>query len=1193
MANRVPFRVSVLAAVLLSGSCGWAQQFRFPPEYNVGVDPLGFAFPNAIAVGDFNGDGKPDVAITHNDGSAVSILLGNGDGTFQPPVNYQTGYGPAALVVGDFNGDGLADLAIACGGVFFGGQDGAVSILFSNGDGTFQPRVDYGLGAQPFAIAAADFNGDGAIDLVVSMGPASDVKTTAVLMNAGSGTFRVLEAFPGGTVLGTGDFNGDGKTDLAVTVIQYVGGEPTVNWVNVLLGNGDGAFQSTVTNYGIPGLAVGATIVDLDGDGRLDVVVSSSSFSATPQPNIVSVFVGHGDGTLGTRVDYPFHSVGGLTTANMTGDGHLDLVMDADGLVILPVGDNGTLGAAERFLAPSGTAVVADVNGDGAQDIVVTDYNGDAVSVLLNNGSGVFPVPAYATGKAPGAVALGDVNGDGKLDMVIANGSLYAFESPDNTVSVLLGNGNGTFQPRVDYPSGNTPFSIAVGDLNGDGKADVVAANYGDNTVSVFLAKASGALAAKVDYPTASSPGSVVIGDFNGDGKPDLAVSAAAVNVVSILLGNGDGTFRPKVDYPTDIGPITLVVGDFNGDGKLDLATANVYFGTVSVLLGNGDGTFAPHVEYGAGGPAWSLAVGDFNGDTKTDIAVVDGGLYCPKPDECTTGSGLGVLLGRGDGTFQPAVMYGTEGGPSDIVVADFNADGKLDLAVANGYFADNSIAKGTTVSIFWGNGDGTFRPYFDFGLIGGTYGLATGDFNGDHKPDVAVVNVANDVVVPLLNTFTVPEFLLTAYAAPEIVVQPIPAGNNGCAAFGYCIAAFNSGTHVTLNSILAPGFTFAGWSGDCSGTGACVLDMTADHTVGTTSTPVTSTFNLNLKIAGNGIGVVQDSPLSGNSCSASCVLSYAGGSIVPLGAVAIPSNTFAGWSTPECAKAVDCYVTMNSDITITATFTLPAGFHELAVTAAGSGSGIITSVPAGIGCGVYGDISGANYGSCEAGFSGGSPVTLTFTPNPGYVLASWSGGGCSGSGNCVLTLSSNETVIANIAPAPDFSLQATDLSPNPVSPGQSATATLSLAGVNGFSGAASLTCGVTPTPQYAPQCVLNPTSIDSNTTVTVTVTTQAPTTTASSASRDAFLFFAVSLPLTGLLLFVQRLPGGGSRKKFASLFCALLILTTMLQTSCGGSSASTRPKGTPGTPPGTYTINITGSSGSLQHNTAVSLIVQ
>jgi hypothetical protein len=344
--------------------------------------------------------------------------------------------------------------------------------------------------------------------------------------------------------------------------------------------------------------------------------------------------------------------------------------------------------------------------------------------VLLGKGDGTFQKHVdYGTGPSPSGLAAGDLNGDGKTDLAIAN-------SGANTVTVLIGEGHGTFQTHADSVTGQSPSNLAIADLNGDGEPDLAVTNAAGNSVSILLNQGGGKFAAHVDYPTAYVPFGVAIADFNGDNRPDLAVAATGSNAVSILLGNGDGTFQAQQQYPTPNSDTRIVAGIFSADGIQDLVTVNSdqSSNSISMLLGTGAGAFQPHADYAAGSLPVSAVSGDFNGDGKLDLAVADNG-------NGQTDSTVSVLLGNGDGTFQPAVGYGVGVQPFSIAAADFNQDGKQDLAVLN--------AGSNTVSILLGNGDGTFQPHVDYPAGATVYAVTVGDFNGDGKPDLAVSDIA------------------------------------------------------------------------------------------------------------------------------------------------------------------------------------------------------------------------------------------------------------------------------------------------------------------------------------------------------------------------------------------------------------------------------------------------------------------
>jgi hypothetical protein len=337
---------------------------------------------------------------------------------------------------------------------------------------------------------------------------------------------------------------------------------------------------------------------------------------------------------------------------------------------------------------------------------------------------------AYTVGANPVAIVTADVNGDGRLDLLTAN-------ADSNSISVLLGLPSskkvpaGTFAAARDYAVGPGPGWLAVGDFNGDGKPDVVAGVSGG--VSVLLGNGDGTFQAARNSALGLG-GYIAVGDFNGDGKLDLLGNYAGVNV---LLGNGDGTFRAG---PTTAIPFVgaVAVGDFNGDGRLDvIATVgdgiNVADTSVGLMLGNGDGTFGAPQTIASPGLFAAVTVADFNHDGKLDVAVGRDSLvnfgYVLSID---------VLLGNGDGTFSPspggsAWFYNISIDPSTVVgltSADFNHDGNLDLIA-------DSPSTGTA-DVLFGFSDGSFGS--EQTLPGAGWPLAVGDFNNDGYADVALV---------------------------------------------------------------------------------------------------------------------------------------------------------------------------------------------------------------------------------------------------------------------------------------------------------------------------------------------------------------------------------------------------------------------------------------------------------------------
>ncbi len=700
--------------------------------------------PDAMVAGDFTGDGHLDLAVANMLDNTVSVLLGNGDGTFQPQVTYAVGSDPDGIVAGDFTGNGHLDLAVANDANY--GGPGTVSVLLGNGDGTFQPQVTYAVGSYPDAIVAGDFGGNGHLDLAVANMGSNDV---SILMGNGDGTFQPLVTYavgsgPDGIV--SVDFNGDGRTDLAVAD----GGDSTVS---VLLGNGNGTFQPHVT-YEVGTDPSAVVAADFNGDGRLDLAVANEG------SNNVSVLLGNGDGTFQPQVTYAAAvQPDAIVAGDFAGNGRIDLAVtnQLSGISVLLGNGDGTFQPQVKY--PAGQSlnygiVAGDFDGDRRIDLAVanSDYPNGSVSVLLGNGDGTFQGGLTNQVEAnPSGIASGDFTGNGRTDLAVVN-------LDDNTVSVMLGNGDGTFQPQLTYAVGDGPLAIVAGDFNGDGRTDLAVANEDSNTVSVLLGNGDGTFQPQVAYAVGTAPYAIVAGDFTGDGRTDLAVANRADNTVSVLLGNGDGTFQPQVTYAVGSNPGAIVAGDFSGNGDVDLAVANGS-GTVSVLLGNGNGTFQPQVTYAVGSQPDSIVAGDFNGDGKLDLAVGYSGDF-------VNPFGVSVLMGNGDGTFQPQVTYAVGFFPYAIAAGDFTGSGRTDLAVAND--GDG------TVSVLLGNGNGTFQPQVTYAVGSSPVSIVTGDFNGAWMFDLAVAGyLTSDVSILVGNgdgTFSDPgQFATTPLATPLV----------------------------------------------------------------------------------------------------------------------------------------------------------------------------------------------------------------------------------------------------------------------------------------------------------------------------------------------------------------------------------------------------------------------------------------
>jgi hypothetical protein len=642
----------------------------------------------------------------------------------------------APLIVQDLAGQaGGTTYYLEVQGLGGGSGDFTLTTAFLPAVLPFQPIP---VGKDPVALVTGDFNGDGHADLVSVNEGSGDI---SVLLGLGDGTFRPLPPMHVGTLLGAaavGDFNGDGHLDLALTVA-----ENGTDGVAVLLGNGDGTFQAPHM-YATGSLPVALVAGDFTQDGHLDLATADSG-SGT-----VSILLGRGNGQF---QEAPPVRLGGhliaLTAGEFNGDGNLDLaaVDDASHSVVLLQGNgDGTFQAPTSFIAGSKPVALlaGDFTGDGRLDFAVADRATSEVAVYRGGPGGTFDTQDPLVTKVDGrAVALveGDFNGDGRLDLaVLSDPSVLP------GISVLLGNGDGTFQNLGQFTEAEAPTALVSGDFNGDGHLDLATAQSANGDVRVLLGLGDGTFPPSGRFPTGGNPTAVVVGDFNRDGRTDLATANFFTSDISVLRGVGDGTLAPQTRYALPGQPVALVSGDFNRDGRTDLAAAvqstNSSPAAVVLLLGLGDGTFREQGQVVLPGEPISLLAGDFNGDGIVDLAV---GLSISTRNQAGPQFEIAVFLGKGDGTFAAAGVIPVAKKPKAMVAGDFNRDGRLDLAIAN-------IDSGD-VSILLGLGDGQFREAQTVPVGTGPSAIVTGDFNGDGIPDLAVADENSNEVTVLTGT--------------------------------------------------------------------------------------------------------------------------------------------------------------------------------------------------------------------------------------------------------------------------------------------------------------------------------------------------------------------------------------------------------------------------------------------------------
>ncbi len=701
--------------------------------------------PESILAADFNGDGKTDLATANQNTSSVSVLLGNGDGTFQPAAQYTAGSGSAyALAVADFDGNGTRDLAVA------DQVNNSVDILFGKGDGTFTAGPSYAAGSTPQSISVGEFNGDGRTDLAVlnqsgnsvtvllgaaplpatstslSSGPnpstAGQLVTLSAVLIPATATGTV-SFFDGATLLGSGPLGG-GVATFSISTLAPGSHSLTATY------SGDASDapsnSAAVTQIVVPVLA--NTTITLNASPNPSSSGGNVALTASITPSTATGTVTFLQGSTTLGIAPVNNGVASLTTPFATGTYVLTATYSGD------ANDQaGTSNAVTQVvnapLSPSSINVSSSANPSNyGQPLVLTATVSPSTAtghVTFYDGSAVLEVEPVVNGTA--VLTTANLASGVRSLRFYYSGDANDTPSSSNmsqTVNAVAANG---FKNAVDYGSLNIPYSAAIADVNNDGNADLVVANFGAGNAAVFLGTSNGTFASPLVTASGTTPVSVVTGDFNEDGIPDLAMATGGGNSVAIAFGNGDGTFQSPATYPVGSNPSWVSVGDFNGDGIADIATANLSGNSVSILLGNGNGTFQPAVSYSAGSSPYSVAVGDFNGDGYPDLAIAshfDAHIY--------------LLLGNGNGTFQAPAAISVAAVPEMLITGDFNNDGKLDLATAN--------VSGSSVSILIGNGNGTFASAVSYTVGTGTAaGLTLGDFNGDGRPDLAIADPAGN----------------------------------------------------------------------------------------------------------------------------------------------------------------------------------------------------------------------------------------------------------------------------------------------------------------------------------------------------------------------------------------------------------------------------------------------------------------
>jgi hypothetical protein len=1182
--------------------------------------PLGFGPKSNFApvMGDFNGDGKKDAATLVYDGTStyyISAVLGNGDGTFQPyklSVTTNTWFEP--ILVGDVNGDGKDDIVMVQNVVTPGG----VEVFLSNGDGTFTSQGPVAISSTTVLSAAlVDVNGDQKLD-VVAADSSSPSNLFWTMLGNGDGTFQSPSsvALPGYlTSAFFADFNGDGVIDIAgknsTATIQ--------NQIQVYLSSLSG-YQGPFTLY-TPDAVYDScfeTAGDLSGDLRPEIV----SANCNDNTITIYVNNGVGAFSTGVYYFAGVYPQA-LTIANIAGGPVAEIVSSNDGgsdITVLISNGDGTVQVPTVGYAAGGyiftPALVGDFRGFGFSDVLVQDWEYSFV-FLPSGGGGASPVNYYSpavnntvAGQPYGlTIATGDFNLDGNPDFVIGNNG-----NTNTGVTVFLSNPNGTMKPGVNYGSGGGLQYVAVADFNGDRILDIAATDYLNGVVQLFYGVGDGTFVTGGTYPTDTTPFqepvNLVAADLNHDGKIDLAVVNYATQNVAILLNNGSG-FAAPVTYPLSAQALDIAAADIDGDKVPDLIVP-LYLGTTGVATfhGNGDGTFQPEsdVSFGPLNYTHTPVIADFNGDGNPDLAV--------SIDDTTNGMGIAVSLGNGNGTFQAPVLYATtlqntsldQPWPKYIQAVDLNQDGFLDLVYTNAEYG--------TVGVIYGKGDGTFYDPREYPTGGVPLGIAVADVNGDGALDAITAGDRFSGITVLLNSGAsttqvyssvtsavagqATQFSAQVFAAvPGVTVTPTGSITfiDGATTLGTTTLDSTGLANITTSSLAAGSHVITGkYTGDAnflaSTSGVLPFSVTQatdfigltpsansvakGQTVTLTATVSDTTTSDTLVPTGSVTFKDGATTLGSAALNASGVASF-GVSTLALGSHSITALYGGDSNFPSATSAVASISVVQGTDAVALASSSNSVTAGKSVTFTATVSNTVTGdtlVPTGT---VTFKDGSTVLGSPALNASGVATfATTTLAVGSHTITAQYAG-------DANFPAAASSSLIEVVTAVPDYTLTASAPSQT-VKAGSPATFTITLTPSNGYDGTITFSCGTLATGM---SCAFNPSSLTpvngqaGQVTLTVATTARAlarmlPPAADHSRQSSTLLASLSAVGILGLCL--------GSTRRARSqrmMLLGLLALAVILSLpGCGGGSSSGSSGngggGSGGTPTGNQTVTVT-----------------
>jgi len=723
-----------------------------------------------VVSGDFNYDGKRDIATASDTG--VSILIGDGNGRFAAPKRILLPNLTKALEKADLNNDGIMDLAVA----MLGANSGTVAILLGTPSGDFGVANTLPLTGLPQTLRIGDLNGDDYPDIAIAQ---SGTNSVAVFLGQGNGSFGAVTNYPigaNGYGLVVRDFNNDGKQDM-------IASSGFNSFLAFFAGQGDGTFQSATS------IPMGQTnrnleTGDFNGDGKADIAVVTN---LTLLP--MRILLGNNDGTFVAQplIDFDARAFQ-LAVSDVNNDGKLDLVSSggliaSQGSASVRLG-NGDATFGDEFVFATGATpsavAVDDFDIDGKPDLAITNLTASDIAIIRGDGTGKFGAPIFQTGGTRANwSAAGDFNGDGKPDLAVVNKQTL-------TISVMLGNGLGGLNPPTLITQPYASNVIIAADINLDGKIDLVTGNTGNSNnnanVYSYLGNGDGTFSTGTTGSTTSARQfhSMVLANITNDTTPDLVMAGTdSSGRVIVFNGNTGGVFTHLQTVTLAQSVLAVAAGDFNGDGRTDAAATTSQ--GVAIMMNLPNGTLGSPTYYRAGTNPSFVTTGDFNEDSVVDLAIAN---------DYTNGD-VSILLGNGFGGFREPTAYAIGNGPSSIAVRDLNGDGHLDLAVSN----SNSNAIGQNkIGILFGDGFGSFVKSNEYIAGQNPRNVVVADFDVDGKPDLATANyTSNDAAILKNNCFSPVSYTFPTVSLANPVTVPEPVSGTVNVNLGVTLSAPSS----------------------------------------------------------------------------------------------------------------------------------------------------------------------------------------------------------------------------------------------------------------------------------------------------------------------------------------------------------------------------------------------------------------